>query len=250
MLLENKKALITGGTRGIGRAIAEQFVKEGASVWIVGTNEAKGLVALEALKALSVAHDQTFHFSPLNVGDHLLVQGMIETLYKTWGNVDVVVNCAGVTRDNFLMKMSEEDWDEVLNVNLKSVYNICHGVIKPMMKARRGKIINITSVIGLTGNAGQVNYAASKFGLVGFTRSLAIEVAKRGISVNCIAPGFIDTDMTSGLTETQKEEILRKVPMQRLGTSEEIAQVALFLASAMSDYITGQVITVDGGMLA
>lgn len=250
MLLENKKALITGGTRGIGRAIAEKFVKAGASVWIVGTSEERGLLVLEELKALSVSNTQTFHFSLLNVADHLLALAMIEKIYQTWDKLDIVVNCAGVTRDNFLMKMSEKDWDEVLNVNLKSVYNICHGVIKPMMKARQGKIINITSVIGLTGNAGQVNYSASKFGLVGFTRSLAIEVAKRGICVNCIAPGFIDTDMTSGLTEAQKEEILRKVPMQRLGKPEEIAHAALFLASSMSDYITGQVITVDGGMLA
>ncbi|MEI8300806.1 MAG: 3-oxoacyl-[acyl-carrier-protein] reductase [Chlamydiota bacterium] len=250
MLLENKKAFITGGTRGIGRAIAEGFVKAGASVWIVGTNQERGLLALEQLKALSVSSSQTFHFSLVNVADHLAVQGMIEKLYQTWDKLDIVVNCAGVTRDNFLMKMSEKDWDEVLNVNLKSAYNVCHGVIKSMMKARSGKIINITSVIGLTGNAGQVNYSASKFGLVGFTRSLAIEVAKRGISVNCIAPGFIDTDMTSGLTELQKEEILRKVPMQRLGKPEEIAHAALFLASSMSDYITGQVITVDGGMLA
>lgn len=250
MLLENKKALITGGTRGIGRAIAEKFVKAGASVWIVGTNEERGLLVLEELKALSVSSMQTFHFSLLNVADHLQALAMVEKVYETWGQLDIVVNCAGVTRDNFLMKMSEKDWDEVLNVNLKSVYNICHAVIKPMMKARQGKIINITSVIGLTGNAGQVNYSASKFGLVGFTRSLAIEVAKRGICVNCVAPGFIDTDMTSGLTEAQKEEILRKVPMQRLGKPEEIAHAALFLASSMSDYVTGQVITVDGGMLA
>lgn len=148
------------------------------------------------------------------------------------------------------MKMSEHDWDLVLDVNLKSVYNVCHAVIKSMMKNRSGKIINITSVIGLTGNAGQVNYSASKFGMVGFTRSLAIEVAKRGICVNCIAPGFIETDMTSALTEAQKEYILNKVPMQKLGKGEDIAQAALYLASSMSDYVTGQVITVDGGMLA
>ena len=250
MLLKSKKVLITGGTRGIGKAIAEMFVKEGASLWIVGTSEERCHQTVEVLKSLAPSKDQTVYFSVANVADHKLVQEMIEGLYKAWDGLDIVINCAGVTRDNFLMKMPEKDWDEVLNVNLKSAYNVCHAVIKPMMKARSGKIINITSVVGLTGNAGQVNYSASKFGLVGFTRSLAIEVAKRGICVNCIAPGFIDTDMTSGLTEVQKEEILRKVPMQRLGRPEEIAYAALFLASSMSDYMTGQVMTVDGVMLA
>ena len=146
--------------------------------------------------------------------------------------------------------MSEKDWDDVLDVNLKSVYNICHFGIKPMLKKRSGKIINISSVIGLTGNPGQVNYSASKFGVIGFTRSLAIEVAKRAVSVNCIAPGFIETDMTGALSEAQKEELYKKIPMQRFGQPDDIAQTALFLASSMSDYITGQVICVDGGMLA
>jgi 3-oxoacyl-[acyl-carrier protein] reductase len=186
----------------------------------------------------------------VNVADHVQVIEAIEDIHKSWTQLDVVVNCAGITRDNFLMKMSEKDWDDVLDVNLKSAYNVCHAVIKPMLKARSGKIINITSVIGLTGNAGQVNYSASKFGLVGFTRSLAIEVAKRGICVNCIAPGFIDTEMTQALTEAQKEEILKKVPMQKLGKPEDIAEAAVFLASSMSNYVTGQVVTVDGGMLA
>lgn len=250
MLLEGKKALVTGGTRGIGKAIAAAFAKNGASVIIFGTNEEKAKLAIEEFKTQSVSNNQTFDYKIVNVADHNRVMEAIEKIHKEWSKLDIVVNCAGVTRDNFLMKMSEQDWDEVLDVNLKSVYNICHAIIKPMLKARSGKIINITSVIGLTGNAGQVNYSASKFGLVGFTRSLAIELAKRGICVNCIAPGFIDTDMTSALTEAQKEEILKKVPMQKLGRPEDIADAALFLASSMSDYVTGQVITVDGGMLA
>ena len=250
MLLEGKKALVTGGTRGIGKAIAAGFAKNGASVIIFGTNEERAKLAIEDFKAQAVSDDQTFDYKIVNVADHNRVMGAMEEIHKEWSKLDIVVNCAGVTRDNFLMKMSEEDWDEVLDVNLKSAYSICHAAIKPMLKARFGKIINITSVIGLTGNAGQVNYSASKFGLVGFTRSLAIEVAKRGVCVNCIAPGFIDTDMTSALTEAQKEEILKKVPMQKLGKTEDIAQAALFLASSMSDYVTGQVITVDGGMLA
>jgi 3-oxoacyl-[acyl-carrier protein] reductase len=250
MLLQGKKALVTGGTRGIGKAIAEIFAKNGASVFIFGTNEEKAKLAVESFKDLATSFDQTFTYKIVNVADHNSVMEAIEEIHKEWTKLDIVVNCAGVTRDNFLMKMSEEEWDEVLDVNLKSAYNICHAVIKPMLKARSGKIINITSVIGLTGNAGQVNYSASKFGLVGFTRSLAIEIAKRGICVNCVAPGFIDTDMTKALTEAQKEEILKKVPMQKLGRPEDIAEAVLFLASSMSDYVTGQVITVDGGMLA
>jgi 3-oxoacyl-[acyl-carrier protein] reductase len=250
MLLEGKKILVTGGTRGIGRAIAEGFAKQGASVIIFGTNEEKAKEAIQAFKTKASSDAQVFEYRMVNVADHVQVIEAIEDIHKSWTQLDVVVNCAGITRDNFLMKMSEKDWDDVLDVNLKSAYNVCHAVIKPMLKARSGKIINITSVIGLTGNAGQVNYSASKFGLVGFTRSLAIEVAKRGICVNCIAPGFIDTEMTQALTEAQKEEILKKVPMQKLGKPEDIAEAAVFLASSMSNYVTGQVVTVDGGMLA
>lgn len=250
MLLEGKKTLVTGGTRGIGKAIAEAFAKNGASVVIFGTNEENAKLVVAELKKLSLSSAQTFDYKIVDVADHKRVLEAIDEIHKEWTKLDIVVNCAGVTRDNFLIKMSEEDWDKVLDVNLKSVYNVCHAAVKPMLKARSGKIINITSVIGLTGNAGQVNYSASKFGLVGFTRSLAIELAKRGVCVNCIAPGFIDTDMTSVLTEAQKEEILKKVPMQKLGKPEDIAAAAIFLASSMSDYVTGQVITVDGGMLA
>lgn len=249
-MLKNKKVLITGGTRGIGRAIAETFAKNGAHVIILGTSEQKAQETLSQLKEVASHPEQLFEYKLVNVGQHQEVLIALEEIEKTWGALDVVVNNAGITRDNLLMRMSEKDWNDVLDVNLKSIFSVCHHVIKSMLKARKGKIINISSVIGLTGNPGQVNYSASKFGVVGFTRSLAIEVAKRGICVNCIAPGFIETDMTASLTETQKEELMRKIPMQKLGSANDIAQAALFLASSMSDYVTGQVITVDGGMLA
>jgi len=250
MLLKGKTAIVTGGTRGIGKEIAKIFASHGANVIIIGTSEDRAKGAAEEIKALTISAEQDVEYRICNVGHHVEVLSIVEELQKKWPQIDILVNNAGITRDGFLMKMSEKDWDEVLDVNLKSVYSMCHAVIKAMMKARSGKIINITSVIGLTGNAGQVNYSASKFGIVGFTRSLAIEVAKRGICVNCIAPGFIETDMTGALTDAQKEEILKKVPMQRLGQAGDIAQAALFLASSMSDYVTGQVLTVDGGMLA
>jgi len=249
-MLKDKKILVTGGTRGIGRAIAEMFAQHGAHVVIFGTNQEKAQEALTLLKKQAQHENQRFEYKLVNVGQHQQVLSALDEVEKEWGTLDVVVNNAGITRDNLLMRMSEKDWSDVLDVNLKSIYSVCHHVIKSMLKARKGKIINVSSVIGLTGNPGQVNYSASKFGVVGFTRSLAIEVAKRGVCVNCIAPGFIETDMTAGLTESQKEEILRKIPMQKLGTANDIAQAALFLASSMSDYVTGQVITVDGGMLA
>lgn len=249
-MLKDKKVLITGGTRGIGRAIAETFAKNGAHVIILGTSEQKAQETLFKLKEVAVHPEQLFEYKLVNVGRHHEVLTALDHIEKAWGALDVVVNNAGITRDNLLMRMSEKDWNEVLDVNLKSIFSVCHHVIKSMLKARKGKIINISSVIGLTGNPGQVNYSASKFGVVGFTRSLAIEVAKRGVCVNCIAPGFIETDMTASLTETQKEELMRKIPMQKLGSANDIAQAALFLASSMSDYVTGQVITVDGGMLA
>ena len=250
MLLSHKKALITGGTRGIGKAIAKAFVQNGADVYIVGTNPSNLKSTIGELNANICHENQVVNGTALDVSSHLEVSQFFERTHEAIGSFDIIVNNAGITRDQFLIKMSEKDWDDVLDVNLKSVYNICHFGIKPMLKKRSGKIINISSVIGLTGNPGQVNYSASKFGVIGFTRSLAIEVAKRAVSVNCIAPGFIETDMTGALSEAQKEELYKKIPMQRFGQPDDIAQTALFLASSMSDYITGQVICVDGGMLA
>lgn len=249
-LLKGRRALITGGTSGLGKQIALTFAEEGADVAIMGTNQERGNLVLETLKDSKISDGQKFWFDIVNVANKKEVNQSIEGLTKEWGGIDVLVNCAGITRDTLFMKMSEDDWDQVINTNLKSVYNLSHALVRPMMKARKGKIINVASVIGLTGNPGQVNYSASKLGMVGFTRSLAKELGSRRINVNCIAPGFFETPMTNVLTEEQREGILRKVPMGRLGNPKEIAHAAVFLASHMSDYVTGQILTVDGGMIA
>ena len=248
--LEGKKTVVTGGTRGIGKAIALAFAKHGADVVVVGTNEERGKEVISQLEKEKVNEDQKFIFKKANVASHEEIGSLAKDLLEKWDAVDVLVNCAGITRDNLLMRIKEEDWDLVLDTNLKSVYNTSHAFLRSMMKKRYGKIINISSVIGIMGNAGQTNYAASKAGMIGMTQSLAKEVASRSINVNCIAPGFIETDMTDALTEDQKAGILKQVPMNRLGQGKEIADAALFLASSESDYITGQVLTVDGGMTA
>lgn len=250
MLLKKKRALITGGTSGLGKEIALTFSQEGADVAIMGMNQERGNLVCERLKECRVSDDQRFSFDRVNVANKKEVDHSVELLIEAWNGIDILVNCAGITRDTLLMKMSEDDWDQVINTNLKSVYNLSHAFVRPMMKARQGKIINVASVIGLTGNAGQVNYSASKLGIVGFTRSLAKELGPRNINVNCIAPGFFETPMTDVLSEQQREAILKKVPMGRLGNPREVAYAAVFLASHMSDYVTGQVLTVDGGMIA
>jgi 3-oxoacyl-[acyl-carrier protein] reductase len=249
-LVKDKKVVITGGTSGIGKAIAIAFAKHSAHVAIFGTSTERGKEVLSLLEKEKQSEAQKFYFSSVDVSNHVQVSECMDALFQQWGGIDVLINCAGITRDRLLLRMTEEDWDSVINTNLKSVYNLCKSAIKPMIKNRSGKIINITSVIGLTGNAGQSNYAASKAGMVGFTKSLACELAKKNICVNAIAPGFIKTPMTDKLTDEQKEDILSKIPMGKWGEPEDIANAALFLASALADYITGQVITVDGGMLA
>jgi 3-oxoacyl-[acyl-carrier protein] reductase len=246
-LLQNKFAVITGGTAGIGREIALAFAKQGAHVAIFGTNPERAAEILQLLKQ-TYPH-QKFLVKLADVSDKKAVDQALQEITGEFGKIDILVNNAGITRDGLLMKMTEEDWDRVIAVNLKSVYNTCQALVRPMLKARSGKIINISSVIGLIGNAGQANYAASKAGMIGFTQSLAKEVASRGICCNCIAPGFIKTSMTDVLTDAQKEGILTQVPMGRLGTAEEIASTAVFLASDWSNYMTGQVLTVDGGMV-
>lgn len=248
-LLIGKKTIITGGTAGIGREIALTFAKQGASIAIFGTNLERAKQVVEEMKQNQINATQDFQCAVVDVSNKSATEEAIGSLLKNWESIDILVNNAGITRDGLLMKMSEEDWDNVIDVNLKSVYNTCQTLIRPMMKARRGKIINISSVVGLTGNAGQVNYSASKSGIIGFTKALAQEVATRGICVNCIAPGFIDTRMTEVLTEAQKQELLKKIPMGRMGHPQDIADAALFLASDFSRYITGQVLTVDGGMV-
>lgn len=246
-LLKDKIALVTGGTAGIGREIALAFARQGAHVVIFGTNpERAAQVVAEMVRDFP---HQKFSSQLIDVASSCAVQTAIQEILNQYGRVDILVNNAGITCDTLLMKMSEEDWDRVIAVNLKSVYNTCQALVRPMLKARAGKIINISSVVGLIGNAGQTNYAASKAGMIGFTQSLAKEVASRGICVNCIAPGFIQTSMTDVLTEVQKEGLLKQIPMGRLGRPEEVANAAVFLASSLSDYVTGQVLTVDGGMV-
>lgn len=242
-LLSGKTVLITGGTSGIGLAIAECFAAHGAQVTVLGTNPEKGAQAVQSIQ--EKAPGSTPRFLPVDVSNFQKVDETIASL----GKIDILVNCAGITRDGLLMKMTEEDWDKVLDVNAKSCFNTCKAVIRQMLKARSGKILNIASVIGLVGNPGQVNYAASKGAIIAMTKALALEVAPRNIQVNCIAPGFIRTAMTDALTEDQREGILKRIPLGRMGLPEEVANAALFLASSLADYITGQVITVDGGMV-
>lgn len=252
-LLAEKTAVITGGSRGIGKAIAAIFIEQGASVAIFGTNRETGEAALKELQELcqpdNISHAAKVAFYQVDVGKSEQVEQAMNLVMADFGKIDILVNNAGVTRDNLLMRLSEDDWDKVLETNLKSVYNTCRTVVRPLMKARQGKIINITSVIGLTGNAGQTNYAASKAGLIGFTKSLAKELASRHICVNCVAPGFIETDMTNALNEKQREAVISQIPMRKIGGTRDIAHAVLYLASPLSDYVTGQVLTVDGGMV-
>ncbi len=248
-LLKGKSALVTGGTAGIGKAIALLYVQHGADVMIWGTNQQRADLARQELEAAKIDPNQKIDVRLVDVAKTKEVDLAIQELLTAWGKVDILVNNAGITRDNLLMKMSEEDWDQVLEINLKSVYNTCRSLSRPMMKARSGTIINISSVIGLTGNAGQVNYAASKSGMIGFTKSLAKELASRNVRANCVAPGYIETQMTESLPANVKEAILSKIPLSRIGKPSDIAHAALFLASDLSGYITGQVLTVDGGMV-
>ncbi|MEI6242156.1 MAG: beta-ketoacyl-ACP reductase, partial [Chlamydiota bacterium] len=231
MLLKGKKALVTGGTSGIGRAIALAFVENGADVIIFGTNPQGAKESIEAMERVRCESGQKIGYDLVDVSDFSLVEKAIGKVLLSFGNVDILVNGAGITKDQFLLKMSEEDWDSVLRINLKSVFNTCHALVRSMMKARSGKIINISSIIGLTGNAMQGNYAASKAGMIGLTKSLAQELGRRNICVNCIAPGYIQTRMTDVLSEELKKSMLEKIPLGRLGIPEDVAKVALFLAS-------------------
>jgi 3-oxoacyl-[acyl-carrier protein] reductase len=245
--LENQVAVVTGGNAGIGKAIALKFAAQGAKVAVFGTNAENGTAVVEEIKKIMPgAQAQFFN---VDVSNTVLVEDAMKLVLEVFGSIDILVNNAGVTVDRLLMKMQEEDWDRVLNVNLKSCYNTCRSVIRFMMKAKKGKIINVSSVVGLIGNPGQTNYAASKAGMIGFTKALAKEVASRNICVNCIAPGFIKTSMTDKLSESQIEDLLKGIPLGRMGDPEDIANVASFLAGPLSNYITGQVITVDGGMV-
>lgn len=246
-LLKGQTALVTGGTAGIGASIAKHFAMQGAYVAIFGTNKERGEKIVAELTAMP--HSAGAAFYQVNVASLSEVEEAIKKIQAERTHIDILVNNAGITRDQLMMKMTEEDWDSVMAINAKSCFNTCRVLTRAFLRAKKGKIINISSVVGLTGNAGQVNYAASKAAIIGFTKALAKEVASRNIQVNCIAPGFITTSMTEVLTEEQKKTTLEQIPMGRMGLPEEIAHAAVFLASSGSDYITGQVLTVDGGMV-
>lgn len=246
-LLAGQVAVITGGNAGIGKAIALKFAQEGAKLALFGTNAEAGEAAVSEIKALANTPDICFY--KVDVSQTLAVDEAIKKVADAYGPIDILVNNAGITADQLLMKMSEQEWDKVLDINLKSCYNTCRAVVRGMMKAKKGKIINVSSVVGITGNAGQVNYAASKAGMIGFTKALAKELASRGVLVNCIAPGFIQTKMTGQLSAEQKEGILKSIPLGRMGDPNDIAGMAWFLASPLAQYVTGQVFAVDGGMV-
>lgn len=241
-LLKDKVACVTGGTAGIGEAIAKLFAAQGAKVAIVGNNRERGEALLKELGGQGA-------FYQADVASSQQVQAFMKQLLEHFGRLDILVNNAGITKDQLLIKMSEQDWEQVLDVNVKSCYNLCHASVRSMMRHRSGKIINISSVVGLTGNAGQVNYAASKAAILGFTKALAKELASRNIQVNCIAPGFIETRMTETLSEAQKEMLMAQIPLGKMGKPIDVAHMALFLASELSNYITGVTIPVDGGMV-
>lgn len=244
-MLKGKKALVTGSSRGIGRKIVEVFLANGAEVWGLCS---KPSAAKAELETMASEKGTAFHEICANVGDAAQLSEVVKAALAEAGNFDVLVNNAGITRDGLSFRMKMEDWQDVLNVNLTGTFVITQIVSNAMLKARSGSIINMSSIVGVHGGAGQVNYSASKAGLIGYSKSLAKEVGARGIRVNCIAPGFIETDMTAVLKEDYVKAMLDTVPMKRGGKPEDIANVALFLASDMSSYVTGQVLGVDGGM--
>jgi 3-oxoacyl-[acyl-carrier protein] reductase len=243
MNLTDKVAIVTGSGRGIGRAIALKLAEAGASVVVNDISHAADEVALE-IEAMG--RQSRAVIADISSADD--VNRLVETTLEAFGSIDILVNNAGITRDQLLLRMSEEEWDSVLNINLKSVFLCTRAVARPMMKQRWGRIISISSIVGLIGNPGQVNYAAAKAGIVGFTMSVAREMASRGITANAIAPGFIDTEMTQKLSQQQRQELIANIPLGGLGSPEDVAAAVCFLASEDARYITGQVLTVDGGM--
>ncbi|OGX06060.1 MAG: 3-oxoacyl-[acyl-carrier-protein] reductase [Omnitrophica bacterium RIFCSPLOWO2_12_FULL_50_11] len=245
MILKNQVAIITGASRGIGKEIALTFAKEGARVVLCATNRERLSQAAQQIETESGVKPLFFTF---DIREAKEMSEVVKKTLDTHTRIDILVNNAGITRDQLLVMMPEEDWDAVLCVNLKSVFLFTKAVAKAMIRQRSGRIINVSSVIGITGNAGQANYAASKGGIIAFTKSAAQELGKRNITVNAIAPGFIETDMTAPLENQAKEDVRKRIPLGRLGVPNDVAQVALFLASKQSSYITGQVIRVDGGI--
>ncbi len=244
MRFKDQVVLVTGSTKGIGKAIAEAFAQEGATTIVIGRNgqladQVRDALTQKGLKAESFACDVT------NTEN---VQEIVNKILDKYNRIDILVNNAGITKDNLIVRMSAEQWDEVLNINLRGVFNCTKIVTKVMLKAKKGKIINIASIIGILGNPGQANYAASKAGIIGLTKSVALEVASRGITVNAIAPGYIQTDMTAQLKDAARQELLKKIPLGQLGEAKDVAGTCLFLASEEANYITGQTIVVDGGI--
>ena len=245
MILKDRVALITGGARGIGREMALLFAREGADVSICDINDESIQATVKEIESTGVRALGL----KVDVTNSVQVEEMAGKVLDKFSKIDILINNAGITRDNLLLRMKEEDWDAVLDVNLKGTFNCTKAVSKAMIKERRGKIVNIASIIGIMGNAGQANYAASKGGIISFTKSIAKELASRNINVNAIAPGFIKTDMTAKLSEELQNAMLKMIPLGRLGDPLDVAKLALFLASDNSGYITGEVIKVDGGMV-
>ena len=245
-ILEGKVALVTGGTRGIGRAIVLKLASAGASIAFTGQRESEALRQTESEVAKMGIKCKAYIS---NASDYTLTQELVSEIHKEFGKVDILVNNAGITKDTLLMRMSEEQWDDVINVNLKSTFNFTKAVVPIMARQRQGSIVNISSIVGLNGNPGQANYAASKAGIIGLTKSVAKEMGARNIRVNAIAPGFIATEMTDALPQEVKDDYAKRISLRRLGQGEDIANVVLFLASDLAGYVTGEVITVDGGMM-
>lgn len=244
MMLENEIALVTGASRGIGAAIADGLAKAGATIVGTATSES----GADAISSRFAEAGYRGRGMVLNVTDQSSVDGVIQDINKDYGAPTILVNNAGITRDNLLMRMKDDEWNSIIETNLTSIYRLSKAVLRGMMKARKGRVINISSVVGAMGNAGQTNYAAAKAGIFGFTRSMAREVGSRGITVNAIAPGFIDTDMTRELSEEQRKGLVENIPLQKLGQPEDIASAVVFLASDAAGYITGETLHVNGGM--
>lgn len=245
MRLKDKVSLVTGAAQGIGRAISLKLAEEGSDIILVDVNEEK---CKEVAGEIQKKNRKSWIYK-VDVADYKQVEALFDNEMEKWGRVDVLVNNAGITRDNLVVRMKEEEWDDVIRINLKGAFNFCKSASRFMMKQRAGAIINMSSIIGIMGNAGQVNYSASKAGMIGLTKSLAKELASRNIRVNAVAPGFIQTSMTDKLNEEQKRLMLNAIPLKRIGTPEEVANLVLFLACDESSYTTGQVINVDGGMV-
>lgn len=243
-MLDNQIALVTGASRGIGAAIADTLGGAGAVVIGTATSESGAAAITHRLEEAGIKGEGMV----LNVTDADSIDSVLKAIAEKYGAPGILVNNAGITRDNLLMRMKDEEWDDIINTNLTSIYRLSKACLRAMMKAKKGRIISIGSVVGATGNAGQTNYAAAKAGMLGFTRSLAREVGSRGITVNAVAPGFIETDMTDALPEEQRKKLLAEVPLGRLGTPREIANAVLFLASGQAEYITGETLHVNGGM--